>query len=80
MRELRCLNPVDSVTEFVDELLQLSRGNQLYIKLLLDMIEQERIHLKATSISLLPADLAKLYLLHFNLAFPYVHDKCALRR
>uniref|UniRef100_A0A915DFV5 TANC1/2-like winged helix domain-containing protein n=1 Tax=Ditylenchus dipsaci TaxID=166011 RepID=A0A915DFV5_9BILA len=33
------------------------------------MIEEDRIRLKATSLSLLPTDLNQLYLLHFNLNF-----------
>ncbi|KAI6188270.1 hypothetical protein M3Y98_00336700 [Aphelenchoides besseyi] len=54
---------------FVDEIIHRSKGNALYILRLLDMIEQDRIQLRATSPSLLPSDLSQLYLLHFNSVF-----------
>uniref|UniRef100_A0A915DGC7 Uncharacterized protein n=1 Tax=Ditylenchus dipsaci TaxID=166011 RepID=A0A915DGC7_9BILA len=71
VRERRCStsNPEDGLMEFVEEMLKKSRGNHLFLSLLLKMIEEDRIRLKATSLSLLPTDLNQLYLLHFNLNF-----------
>ncbi|KAI6235274.1 hypothetical protein M3Y95_00034200 [Aphelenchoides besseyi] len=58
-----------AIPNFVDEIIHRSKGNALYILRLLDMIEQDRIQLRATSPSLLPSDLSQLYLLHFNSVF-----------
>ncbi|KAI1704211.1 ankyrin repeats (3 copies) domain-containing protein [Ditylenchus destructor] len=69
VRERRCGVQEDAVTEFVEDILRRSRGNHLFLALLLRMIEEDRIRLKATSLSLLPTTLSQLYLLHFNLNF-----------
>jgi hypothetical protein len=71
----RCLrersNPPSAMAlaEFVDEIIKRARGNALYVSILMDMIEQERIQIKNTALSLLPTDLSQLYLLHFNCIF-----------
>uniref|UniRef100_A0A7E4VTV5 ANK_REP_REGION domain-containing protein n=1 Tax=Panagrellus redivivus TaxID=6233 RepID=A0A7E4VTV5_PANRE len=59
----------DSVLDVIDDFVNRARGNQLFVHLLLDLIEQNRINLHSSSLSLLPSDLSQLYLLHFNLNF-----------
>lgn len=64
-------NPASNgaLIEFVDEIVKRAKGNALFIILLMDMIEQERIQIKNTALSLLPSDLSQLYLLYFNCVF-----------
>lgn len=68
-QKLRSCSTSESIPEVVDELVARSRGNQLFLTLLLDLIEQNRINIMSSSIALLPADLFQLYLLYFNLTF-----------
>lgn len=42
--------------------------------LLMDLIEQERIHIQTTATSLLPSDLSQLYLLYFNSVFTSIQQ------
>lgn len=74
----RCLrertNPPSAMAlaEFVDEIIKRARGNALYVSILMDMIEQERIQIKNLALSLLPTDLSQLFLLYFNCVFKWV--------
>lgn len=71
----RCLrersNPPSAMAlaDFVDEIIKKAKGNALYVSILMDMIEQERIQIKNTALSLLPNDVSELYLLYFNCIF-----------
>lgn len=70
-QKLRSCSTSESIKEVIDELVTRSRGNQLFLTLLLDLIEQNRINIMSSSIALLPTDLFQLYLLYFNLTFKY---------
>lgn len=71
----RCLrersNPPSAMAlaEFVDEIIRRAKGNALFVSILMDMIEQERIQIRNTALSLLPTELSQLYLLYFNCIF-----------
>jgi hypothetical protein len=62
----RCLRERSSL---VDEIVKRAKGNALFITILLDMIEQDRIQMKSIVPSLLPSDITSLYLLYFNSVF-----------
>ncbi|XP_048506587.1 protein TANC2 isoform X2 [Athalia rosae] len=57
-------------TRFTSHLLTLSKGNFLFAKLTLDLIESGHLVAKSASYKVLPVSLAQIFLLHFNLRFP----------
>ena len=60
----------DQKTNFQNYLLQCARGNFLYIKLVLDLIERGHLVLKSSNYKVLPQTLSEVFLLEFNLKFP----------
>lgn len=59
-----------SQNRFINHLVQLSRGNFLYVRLTLDLIERGHLVIKSSSFKVLPVTLSEVYMLHFNLKFP----------
>uniref|UniRef100_A0AC34Q306 Rolling pebbles n=1 Tax=Panagrolaimus sp. JU765 TaxID=591449 RepID=A0AC34Q306_9BILA len=71
-QKFRILQELDTNGDIVDELVTLSQGNHLYLQLILDLIEQDKIHLETCNISLLPTTLSQLYLLLLNIHYPII--------
>ncbi|CAD5222211.1 unnamed protein product [Bursaphelenchus xylophilus] len=67
--EQRPQSPNQVLCDFVDEIVQRAKGNALFIILLMDIIENDLIQMRNTTLSLLPQDLNQLYLLYFNCIF-----------
>ena len=55
---------------FADHIVQLSKGSILYLKLILNLIENGLLVLKSGSFKILPQSLSEIFLLMFNLKFP----------
>ena len=54
----------------LQRLVERSRGNFLYMKLVLDLIEARRLTLRSSTFSVLPNDLNELFAMLSNLQFP----------
>ncbi|XP_070535963.1 protein TANC2-like [Ptychodera flava] len=57
-------------TKFVSHVETLSNGCFLYVKLILDLIEEGHVVLKSSNYKVLPINLSEVYLLHCNMKFP----------
>ena len=68
-QKFRDFHDLDPGTDIANELVLRSQGNQLYLQLILDLLEQDKIHLEACNLSLLPNNLSQLYLLLLNIHF-----------
>ncbi|XP_038214143.1 protein TANC2 isoform X3 [Zerene cesonia] len=64
-------NPVMKFAQYV---LHLSQGSFLFLKLVLDLLEQSHIVIKSTNYKVVPISLAQIFLLQFNLRFPTVQS------
>jgi len=56
--------------KFQNYLVQCAKGNFLYVKLTMDLIERGHLVLKSSSYKVLPQNLSEVFLLEFNLRFP----------
>lgn len=66
-----CNTPDPSLRrKFYKHLVTQSKGNFLYCKLVLDLIESGCLLLKTSNFKILPVNLHEVLLLHFNLKFP----------
>ena len=63
------LDPNAAQKLLLQKLINLSNGNFLYIKLVLDLIEARRLTLKSSSFSVLPANMDELFSMLSNLQF-----------
>ena len=59
-----------SQLKFTTHVQSLSKGNFLYCKMLLSLIERGHLVLKSSNYKILPVNLTEIFLLEFNLKFP----------
>jgi hypothetical protein len=62
----------DPSSHFGSHIVGLAKGNMLYLRLVLDLLESDRLRLKSANYSVLPVNLAEVFLLMFNLKFSTV--------
>lgn len=61
--------PDDPILHFTSHLVNTCHGNLLYARLVLDLIEQDKLRMKSSNYSLLPVNVSEAFLLMFNLKF-----------
>lgn len=61
---------IDAIGEFVDHSVSLCKGNILYLRLTLNLIEQGQLVLKSVNFKIVPVSLSEVFLLLFNMRFP----------
>jgi hypothetical protein len=61
--------PEDPLVHFTAHMINMCAGNILYVRLVLDLIEQDKLRMKTGNYSLLPVNVAEALLLMFNLKF-----------
>ncbi len=59
----------DPIGHFAQHLVTVAKGNLLYIRLTLDLLERGQLRLKSANYSVLPVSLPEVFLLMFNLKF-----------
>lgn len=59
----------DPLSHFASHIVGLAKGNMLYLRLVLDLIESGRLRLKSANYSVLPLNLVEVFQLMFNLKF-----------
>lgn len=59
-------------TRFANHLVTIAKGNFLYVKLTLNLIEKNHLIMKGANYNVLPVNLSEVFLLLFNLKFPTV--------